>query len=67
MAEVGITREDCGKRKCKDWLDFRMNCTNSDSPILMHGGVSARLHCSQGQYKRQFTLDGKTKTVDYCG
>ncbi|CAE7569011.1 unnamed protein product [Symbiodinium natans] len=44
---VGITREDCGKRKCKDWLDFRMNCTNS-------------------QYKRQFTLDGKTKTVDYC-
>jgi len=25
---AGITREDCGKRKCKDWGDFRKNCTN---------------------------------------
>lgn len=26
---VGITEEDCGKRKCKDWADFREHCTNS--------------------------------------
>lgn len=25
---AGITSEDCGGRKCKDWLDFRKNCTN---------------------------------------
>lgn len=25
---VGITSEFCGKRRCKDWLDFRFNCSN---------------------------------------
>eukprot|EP00928_Gymnodinium_smaydae_P010471 TRINITY_DN13953_c0_g1_i1.p1 TRINITY_DN13953_c0_g1~~TRINITY_DN13953_c0_g1_i1.p1 ORF type:complete len:593 (-),score=105.79 TRINITY_DN13953_c0_g1_i1:185-1963(-) len=26
---VGITNEDCGGEKCKDWLDFRRRCTNT--------------------------------------
>ena len=38
LLQVGITQEDCGKRKCKDWLDFRMNCTNSDSICLVVAG-----------------------------
>lgn len=25
---VGITREDCGGRRCRDWWDFRQSCTN---------------------------------------
>ncbi|CAK9026228.1 unnamed protein product [Durusdinium trenchii] len=25
---VGITSEYCGKSHCKDWLDFRFNCSN---------------------------------------
>lgn len=25
---AGITQEDCGHRKCQDWRDFRVNCTN---------------------------------------
>jgi len=25
---VGITKEDCGGRRCKDWWDFRQSCTN---------------------------------------
>lgn len=25
---VGLKDEDCGGRKCKDWYDFRMSCTN---------------------------------------
>lgn len=24
---AGITKEDCGRRKCVDWADFRENCT----------------------------------------
>ncbi|CAJ1336035.1 unnamed protein product [Effrenium voratum] len=44
---VGITQEKCGKQLCKDWLDFRFNCSNDD-------------------YRRQFSLDGKIVPVKYC-
>ena len=25
---AGITQEDCGGERCRDWLHFRLNCTN---------------------------------------
>lgn len=27
---AGLTQEDCGGRKCKDWKDFRKSCTNDE-------------------------------------
>lgn len=27
---VGVTEEDCGGRKCKDYSDFRVNCANQE-------------------------------------
>eukprot|EP00928_Gymnodinium_smaydae_P052887 TRINITY_DN37019_c0_g1_i1.p1 TRINITY_DN37019_c0_g1~~TRINITY_DN37019_c0_g1_i1.p1 ORF type:complete len:616 (-),score=109.52 TRINITY_DN37019_c0_g1_i1:185-1861(-) len=33
---VGITKEDCGGEKCKDWLDFRRRCTNDAYKLQFH-------------------------------
>lgn len=43
--EVGITSEFCGKRRCKDWLDFRFNCSNRHLASV----VNIRLVCSEYQ------------------
>ena len=43
---VGIQKEDCGGRKCVDWQDFRLHCTNANLSFT-HLGVK---YCREYDY-----------------
>ena len=43
--QVGITQEKCGKQLCKDWLDFRFNCSNGASLAFFTLQHSHALYC----------------------
>ena len=43
---VGITKEDCGGRKCSNWKDFRLHCTN---PNLSFTSLGVK-YCKEYDY-----------------